>query len=145
MPQRGKQESCRLGLSAHSTCLPLCGSANAYLSESANSALSQLCWVPPWEQTVSYVKLGVKSCWDFVAWTYVFWRQNWNQAPFPLGAKCIFELWCSYRELTILPLPPPLPTLWNSKTDIVSQMAWTNSLPKSHDIYGMTRIRNLPF
>lgn len=77
-----------------------------HIYQTANPALSQLCWVSSWEQTVSYVKLGVKSCW--ILWlehTFLkdktgimllyHWEWNsflnygvlmWNQShyPFPL-------------------------------------------------------------
>lgn len=114
-----------------------------HIYQTANPALSQLCWVSSWEQTVSYVKLGVKSCW--ILWLeHTFFKDK-------TGIKLLYHWeWNTFLNYSVLtrnqshyPFPPFFPTLWNLKIGIVSQMVCTSSLPKSHNIYGMTWIWNL--
>lgn len=146
MPKRGKQERCRLGLRTHSTSFPLCITANAYLSQSANSAVPQLCSVSSWEQTCHVTSNWVLKA-SGIWWLEHMFSKNKTgiKLLFPLGMKCLSKLWCSYKESTT-PLPTsPLPALWNPKTGLVTPTIWTTSLPKSHNIYSMTRTRNLLF
>lgn len=88
-------------------------------------------------------RLSVMSNWvlkaaGFCGWSIRFSKTKLESSSFITGNETHSELWCSYTESITLPLSSSFPTLWNLKIDTVSQMVCTSSLPKSHNIYGMT-------